>query len=72
MERVSADKGAKTAGIGKATAALIENWAGVGAFSGRIRDSLKSGDFRPAGVRQVMVPKGNSGKFRKLGIPSPM
>ena len=70
MERVSANKGAKTAGIDKATAALIENRAG--AFSGRIRDSLKSGDFRPVEVRQVMVPKGNSGKFRKLGIPSPM
>jgi RNA-directed DNA polymerase len=24
---------------------------------------------RPVEVRQVMIPKGNSGKFRKLGIP---
>ncbi len=69
-ERVSANKGAKTAGIDKATAAMIENWVGVGAFLGQIRDSLKSGEFRPAEVRQVMIPKGNTGKFRKLGIPT--
>ena len=69
-ERVSTNKGAKTAGIDKATAAMIENWVGVGAFLGQIRDSLKSGEFRPAEVRQVMIPKGNTGKFRKLGIPT--
>ena len=32
--------------------------------------SLKSGGFRPDEVRQVLIPKGNSGKFRKLGIPT--
>ena len=40
------------------------------AFLGQIRDSLKSGEFRPVEVRQVMIPKGNTGKFRKLGIPT--
>src|SRR6266704_753282 len=69
-ERVSTNKGAKTAGIDKATAAMIENWVGVGAFLGQIRESLKAGEFRPAEVRQVMIPKGNTGKFRKLGIPT--
>ncbi len=34
-----------------------------------IRDSLKSGEFRPCQVRQVMIPKKN-GKLRKLGIPT--
>ena len=38
-------------------------------FLGRIRDSLKSGEFRPVQVRQVMIPKA-SGKSRKLGIPT--
>ena len=52
-ERVSTNKGAKTAGIDKATAAMIENWVGVGAFLGQIRDSLKSGEFRPAEVPHV-------------------
>src|SRR5690348_17200315 len=69
-ERVSTNKGARTAGIDKATAAVIETWIGVGAFLGQIRDSLKTGEFRPDEVRRVMVPKGNTGKLRKLGIPT--
>jgi RNA-directed DNA polymerase len=69
-ERVSTNKGAKTAGIDRATAAKVELWVGVEAFLGQIRDSLKSGEFQPVEVRRVMVPKGNSGKFRKLGIPT--
>src|SRR5713226_7318926 len=69
-ERVSTNRGAKTAGIDKATAARIETWVGVEAFLEQIRVSLKSGGFRPVEVRQVMIPKGNSGKFRKLGIPT--
>src|SRR5256884_4398443 len=69
-ERVSTNKGAQTAGIDKATTARVEAQVGVGAFLGQIRDSLKSGEFRPVEVRQVMVPKGNTGKFRKLGIPT--
>jgi RNA-directed DNA polymerase len=69
-QRVSTNKGARTAGIDKATAAQIETWIGVGAFLGQIRDSLKTGEFRPDEVRQVMIPKGNSGKLRKLGIPT--
>ncbi len=69
-ERVSTNKGAKTAGIDKVTAAWVETVIGVEAFLGQIRDSLKSGEFRPAEVRQVMIPKGSTGKFRKLGIPT--
>ena len=34
------------------------------------RDSLKSGEYRPVEVRQVMIPKGTTGKYRKLGIPT--
>ena len=45
-ERVSTNKGARTPGIDKATAARIETWIGVEAFLGQIRDSLKSGGFR--------------------------
>src|SRR6266571_8398462 len=69
-ERVSTNKGAKTAGIDKVTAARVETVIGVGAFLSQIRDSLKSGGFRPVEVRQVMIPKGTTGKFRKLGIPT--
>jgi RNA-directed DNA polymerase len=69
-ERVSTNKGAQTAGIDKATAAMVETCVGVEVFLGQIRDSLKSGEFGPAEVRRVMIPKGTSGKFRKLGIPT--
>src|SRR5256886_2289987 len=68
-ERVSTNKGARTPGVDKATAARIETWIGVGVFLGQIRDSLKSGGFAPVEVRQVMIPKAN-GKLRKLGIPT--
>ncbi|GGM51834.1 group II intron reverse transcriptase/maturase [Dactylosporangium sucinum] len=69
-ERVSTNKGARTAGIDRATAAQVEAWIGVEAFLEHVRDALKSGEFRPVEVRQVMIPKGTSGKFRKLGIPT--
>ena len=68
-ERVSTNKGARTPGVDKATAARIETWIGVEVFLGQIRDSLKSGGFAPVEVRQVMIPKAN-GKLRKLGIPT--
>src|SRR5713101_6410445 len=68
-ERVSANRGAKTPGVDGATAAQVESWVGVEAFLGQIRNSLKSGGFRPVEVRQVVIPKAN-GKLRKLGIPT--
>jgi RNA-directed DNA polymerase len=69
-ERVSTNKGARTAGIDRATTVMIETRIGVQAFLGRIRDSLKAGEFAPVEVRQVMIPKSTPGKFRKLGIPT--
>jgi RNA-directed DNA polymerase len=69
-ERVASNRGAQTAGIDRATAAQVETGIGVGALLGQLRDSLKSGAFRPVEVRQVMIPKGTTGKFRKLGIPT--
>ena len=69
-QRVLANKGANTAGIDKVTAAWVEAVIGVGVFLGQIRDSPKSGEFRPVEVRQVTIPKGSTGKFRKLGIPA--
>ena len=68
--RVASNAGARTPGVDKATVAWIESRIGVEAFLGQIRGLLKSGEFRPAEVRQVMIPKGNSGKSRKLGIPT--
>ena len=69
-ERVARNAGARTPGIDKATVAWIESRVGVEEFLGHIRDSLRSGEFRPVEVRQVMIPKGTSGKLRKLGVPT--
>jgi RNA-directed DNA polymerase len=69
-ERVSTNKGARTAGIDQVSAAWVETRIGVEAFLGGIRDSLRSGEFTPVEVRRVMIPKGSAGKFRKLGIPT--
>ena len=69
-ERVSSNAGARTPGVDRATVARIEAQVGVVAFLEGIRESLKSGDFRPVEVRQVMIPKGSSGKLRTLGIPT--
>jgi RNA-directed DNA polymerase len=63
--RVRANAGSRTPGIDKATVADIENRIGAGAFLEQIRDSLKSGEFRPEPVRQVMIPK-KSGKMRRV------
>lgn len=69
-ERVANNAGARTAGVDRATVAWIKTYVGVEVFLGEIRDLLKSGQFRPVEVRQVMIPKGTSGKLRKLGIPT--
>ena len=68
-ERVSNNRGARTPGVDKVTVAMVETRIGVEAFLDTIRASLKSGEFRPIEVRQVMIPKAN-GKLRKLGIPT--
>src|SRR3989442_9108631 len=53
-ERVSTNKGARTAGIDGVTAAQVEAQVGVEVYLSQIRDLLKSGQFRPVEVRQVM------------------
>jgi RNA-directed DNA polymerase len=68
-ERVAGNAGARTPGVDRATVAWIETRIGVEAFLRYVRDLLKSGEFTPVEVRQVMIPKA-SGKLRKLGIPT--
>ena len=66
--RVKASAGSRTPGIDGATVAQVENRpGGVGVFLDGIGASLRSGEFRPVPVRQVMIPK-KSGKLRKIGI----
>ncbi len=68
-ERVASNAGARTAGVDRATVAYIKHRVGVEEFLEHIRNSLKSGEFEPVMVRQVMIPKAG-GKVRKLGIPT--
>ena len=71
FERVASNAGAKTAGIDGMTVTQVKACEGGELeFLARLRDSLKSGEYQPVEVRQVMIPKGKTGKFRKLGIPS--
>ena len=66
-ERVSSNAGSRTAGVDRATVAWIETHVGVVVFLDGIRESLKSGGFRPVEVRQVMIPKGVVGETEKAG-----
>ncbi len=72
FERVASNAGARTAGIDGVTVAQVKvREDGELEFLAQLRDSLKSGGYQPAEVRQVLIPKGrNTGKFRKLGIPT--
>jgi RNA-directed DNA polymerase len=69
-ERVAGNAGSRTAGVDRVTVAYVESRIGVEVFLDQLRTSLRSGEFDPVEVRRVMIPKGASGKFRKLGIPT--
>jgi RNA-directed DNA polymerase len=68
-QRVSTNAGARTPGVDRATVSYIVDRVGVHVFLSHLRGLLRSGQFRPVEVRQVMIPKA-SGKLRKLGIPT--
>lgn len=68
-ERVSSNRGAKTAGVDAVTRRHVEEDIGVLAFLEDLRSSLKDGTFTALPVRQVVIPK-KSGKLRALGIPT--
>ena len=68
-ERVASNKGARTPGVDRATAARIASEVGVDAFLHDVRGQLKARTFTPTPVRRVMIPKA-SGKLRALGIPT--
>ncbi|MFF4838436.1 reverse transcriptase domain-containing protein, partial [Streptomyces sp. NPDC001315] len=68
-ERVSANKGAKTAGVDAVTRRHVEEDIGELAFLEDLRSSLKDGTFTALPVKQAIIPKRN-GKVRTLGIPT--
>ena len=66
--RVSTNTGARTAGIDKTTTAMIEPGLGRG-VPGPDPGLVEVGRVHPGEVRQVMIPKGDTGKFGNWGFP---
>ena len=71
-ERVRGNKGARTAGVDRVSPASIAEGVEVVEFLGQVREQLKSLAFAPLPVRERLIPKPNSSKLRRLGIPTAM
>ena len=71
-ERVRGNKGARTAGVDRVSPASIAEDGEVVEFLGQVREQLKSRTFAPLPVRERLIPKPNSSKLRRLGIPTAM
>jgi RNA-directed DNA polymerase len=67
-ERVSGNRGARTAGVDAVTRHHVEDH-GVIPFLEELRSSLKDGSFTALPVKQAVIPK-KGGKVRHLGIPT--
>jgi group II intron reverse transcriptase/maturase len=69
LARVAGNRGRRTAGVDGITVGRIVMRAED--FIALLRLELRSGAYRPAPVRRVLIPKiGAPGKFRPLGIPT--
>nr|WP_232839142.1 reverse transcriptase domain-containing protein [Streptomyces triticisoli] len=68
-ERVSGNRGARTAGVDAVTRYHVEERLRVIPFLEELRSSLKDGTFQALPVKQAVIPKKN-GKVRYLGIPT--
>jgi len=71
-ERVRGNRGARTAGVDRVSPASIAEDGDVVEFLGQVREQLKSRTFAPLPVRERLIPKPNSTKLRRLGIPTAM
>jgi RNA-directed DNA polymerase len=68
-DRVSGNRGARTAGVDAVSRYHVEERLGVIPFLEELRSSLKDGTFTALPVKQAVIPKKN-GKVRYLGIPT--
>jgi RNA-directed DNA polymerase len=66
-QRVRANRGSRSAGVDRQNAYDVERRLGVERFLGELREELRSGSFRPAPVKERLIPK-RGGKMRRLGI----
>jgi RNA-directed DNA polymerase len=71
-ERVRGNKGARTAGVDRVSPVSIAEDGEVVEFLGQVREQLKSRTFAPLPLRERLIPKPNSSKLRRLGIPTAM
>ena len=67
--RVRGNRGARSAGVDGWSAYHVEQRLGTQRLLAELREELRSGDFRPAPVRERGIPK-PGGKLRRLGIPT--
>jgi len=70
--RVRGNKGARTAGVDRVIPASIAEDDRVEEFLEQVRGLLRSRTFAPLPVRERLIPKPNSSKLRRLGIPTAM
>ena len=66
-QRVRANRGSRSAGVDRQNAYDIERRLGVERFLGELREELRAGNFRPAPVKERLIPK-RGGRLRRLGI----
>jgi RNA-directed DNA polymerase len=66
--RVRGNKGARSAGVDGETAYYVESVRGEESVLAELRASLKDRSFRPLPVRERLIPKPGSSKWRRLGI----
>ncbi|WP_433206395.1 group II intron reverse transcriptase/maturase [Nocardia sp. CA-107356] len=68
-DRVSGNRGSRTAGVDAVTRSHVQEVIGVLPFLEELRNSLKDGTFTALPVRRTTIPK-KGGKVRHLGIPT--
>jgi RNA-directed DNA polymerase len=68
LRRVCANKG--SAGVDGMDVTELKAWMSVRANREKLRDKLISGEYEPAPVRGVQIPKPGGKGVRQLGIPT--
>jgi RNA-directed DNA polymerase len=68
LQRVCANKG--SAGVDGMDVTELKAWMSVRANREKLRDKLISGEYEPAPVRGVQIPKPGGKGVRQLGIPT--
>jgi len=68
---IAGNRGKRTPGVDGETVASIASGIGTMEFLRKLREELRSGDYRPSPARRKWIAKpGKPGKFRPLGIPT--